>query len=114
VDRVEGDQVTIRQLSGDFDYDVVFTVDMTKAMHDKLEADIEENGEYTFPSEIVVEKNGFGPTEGNPKLPYTVSNAHSRIYEEICDILFEWQNLCFNNDLLMKKVKVTIKVEEVK
>ena len=104
--------MSIRHESGEYDYDVVFTVDMTKATARQL-ADDCENGEYTFPSVLEVEKNGFGPPGGNEKLPYGESKPHSEIYDSISDVLFEWQNLCFNNDLIMKKIRVTIKVEEV-
>jgi hypothetical protein len=100
--------MTIRHDTREYDYDVVFTVDMTKATHESIE-EMQHTGEFSFETVLEVEKNGFMACQ-----KYGASKKHDEIYTDISSMLFEWQNLLFNNDLLMKKIKVTITVEEVK
>lgn len=99
--------MSIKQIGHDYDYDVEFIVDQTgwKPCRDAVDSD----EEFTFPTFLYVFKNGF--PSGKSEEP--VSGSQLDIYHEVQELLSEWQNLVFNNDCKDRKVRVTIKVEEV-
>lgn len=96
----------IKQTEREYDYDVEFIVDQTKwcPSDDAIDADEEFEFETTF--EVV--KDGFSSCK-----PSCTSKPQLEIYNDVKELLAEWQNLVFNNDCKDRKLKVTIKVEEV-
>jgi len=90
------------------DLDCVFIVDMRKATPKSHEV-LGETGEWDFESVLEVTANGFNGCE-----PHGASKLHHEIYAKITELLFEWQNLVFNNECLMKKIRVRIIVDEVR
>lgn len=96
----------IKQLDHEYDYDVEFVVDQTKwrPLPDAEDAD----EEFEFETILEVTKNGFSSCE-----KHGMSKPQTEVYDYVRELLAEWQNLVFNNDCKDRKVKVTIKVEEV-
>lgn len=90
------------------DLDCVFTVDMRKATPKSHEV-LGETGEWDFESVLEVTKTGFESQQ-----QYGASMPHHEIYAKVTELLFEWQNLVFNNECLMKKIRVRIIVDEVR
>jgi len=98
--------MSIKQRDHDYDYDVEFVVDQTrwKPVLDPVDAD----EEFEFETILEVTKNGFPSCER-----YGASKPQTEIYNDVRELLNEWQNLVFNNDCKDRKVKVVITVTEV-
>ena len=92
------------------DYDVEFVVDQTKWDENRqADSDTDADDEFQFETILEVTKDGF-----NQQAPWGASGPQVEIYGKIEDMLQEWLNLLLNNDCKDRKLKVTIKVEEVK
>lgn len=95
--------MSVKQQDHEYDYDVEFVVDQTR-WRPIQDAD----QEFEFMTTLLVTKCGFQSVE-----PFGHAKSQNEIYDEVRELLAEWQNLVFNNDCKDRKLKVTIKVEEV-
>lgn len=100
--------MVIRIGGKDYDYDLSFVVDLSKWKPADSEA-----GEELFQYPATVEYTVVPYCYQDPK-PEIVEGTAQKIMDSIEEAILEWRTLLLMNDCCDRKLKLTIKVEEVK
>lgn len=99
----------IRHGDKDYDYDVTFVVDLTK--YKPLPDAIDADEQFEFPATVEYTEVPYCFQDPMPEI---VEGTAQEVFDSIDEAILEWKTLLMLNDCKDRKIKVTIKVEEVK